>query len=140
MRQYIAIIHKDPESDYGVSFPDFPGCVTAGSDLDEAWWMARQALAAHSAWLVEEGEVLPEPSSLQSVMSDVENRDGVAAFIALDSAGAAPGNAVPDAAVDVGLSLPASVVEAMDRYAGAHGITRAQLVAEATRRLIREVA
>ncbi len=23
---YIALIHKDRKSDYGVSFPDFPGC------------------------------------------------------------------------------------------------------------------
>jgi predicted RNase H-like HicB family nuclease len=33
MRQYIALIHKDASSDYGVSFPDLPGCVTAGVDL-----------------------------------------------------------------------------------------------------------
>ena len=33
---YIALIHKDARSDYGVSFPDFPGCITAGKTLDEA--------------------------------------------------------------------------------------------------------
>jgi len=26
---YVAIIHKDPDSDFGVSFPDFLGCITA---------------------------------------------------------------------------------------------------------------
>jgi predicted RNase H-like HicB family nuclease len=31
MAEYIALIHKDAGSDFGVSFPDFPGCVTAGS-------------------------------------------------------------------------------------------------------------
>ena len=36
MRHYIALIHKDAGSDYGVSFPDLPSLVTAGSDLDEA--------------------------------------------------------------------------------------------------------
>ena len=35
-RQYIALIHKEDASDYGVSFPDLPGCVTAGATLDEA--------------------------------------------------------------------------------------------------------
>jgi predicted RNase H-like HicB family nuclease len=29
MRYYIALIHKDPDSDFGVSFPDLPGCITA---------------------------------------------------------------------------------------------------------------
>ena len=36
MRPYIALIHKEPNSDYGVSFPDLPGCVTAGTTIDEA--------------------------------------------------------------------------------------------------------
>ncbi len=34
--EYIAYLHKDRHSDYGVSFPDFPGCITAGKTLDEA--------------------------------------------------------------------------------------------------------
>jgi len=45
---YIAIIHKDPDSDFGVSFPDFPGCITAGRTLDEAKEMAREALSGTS--------------------------------------------------------------------------------------------
>ena len=27
---YIAYLHKEKASDFGVSFPDFPGCITAG--------------------------------------------------------------------------------------------------------------
>ena len=27
---YIGLVHKEPDSDYGVSFPDLPGCITAG--------------------------------------------------------------------------------------------------------------
>ena len=41
---YIAIIHNEPDSDFGVSFPDFPGCITAGRTLDEAKDMALEAL------------------------------------------------------------------------------------------------
>ena len=29
--QYVALIDKRHDSDYGVSFPDFPGVVTAGT-------------------------------------------------------------------------------------------------------------
>ena len=32
MRQYIALIHKEADSDYGVSFPDLPGVISAGRD------------------------------------------------------------------------------------------------------------
>jgi len=34
--EYIAYLHKDRKSDLGVSFPDFPMCVTAGKTLEEA--------------------------------------------------------------------------------------------------------
>jgi predicted RNase H-like HicB family nuclease len=43
--EYIAYLHKDRGSDYGVSFPDFPGCITAGKTLEEASRLAPEALA-----------------------------------------------------------------------------------------------
>ena len=64
---YIALIRKEADSDYGVEFPDLPGCVTAGVTLDEAAAMAREALALHLEGMAEEGEPLPEPSSLEDV-------------------------------------------------------------------------
>ena len=33
MRSYLAFIHKAPDSDYTVTFPDFPTCITAGDTL-----------------------------------------------------------------------------------------------------------
>ncbi len=66
-RNYIALIRKETDSDYGVEFPDLPGCVTAGVTLDEAAAMAREALALHLEGMAEEGEPLPEPSSLEDV-------------------------------------------------------------------------
>jgi predicted RNase H-like HicB family nuclease len=63
---YIAIIHKDADSDFGVSFPDFPGYITAGRTLDEAKDMAREALTGH---IHKAGEPIPDPSPLDEVMS-----------------------------------------------------------------------
>ena len=81
MRQYTALIHKDAGSDYGVSFPDLPGCVTAGVDLDDARGMAEEALALHLAGMAEDDEPIREPSSLEAVMADWENRDAVAILV-----------------------------------------------------------
>jgi predicted RNase H-like HicB family nuclease len=81
--QYIALIHKDAGSDYGVSFPDIPGVVTAGKSLDDARAMAEEALALHIEGLVEDGEAIPEPSSLEAIMADPENREGPAILVAL---------------------------------------------------------
>ena len=44
MPHYIALIHKDPDSCYGVSFPDIPGVVTGGDTVDEAMEEAAEFL------------------------------------------------------------------------------------------------
>jgi predicted RNase H-like HicB family nuclease len=49
----------DADSDFGVDFPDFPGCVTAGTTLDEPLRMAQEALEFHIGGMVEDGEELP---------------------------------------------------------------------------------
>jgi len=79
--QYIAIIDKDVDSDYGVRFPDFPGCVTAGVDFDDARRMAREALALHIAGMLEDHQPIPAPSSLESVMEWKENFNAVMTLI-----------------------------------------------------------
>ena len=57
---YIAIIHKDADSDFGVSFPDFPGCISAGRTLDEAKNMALEALTGHIAIMHAAGLPVPD--------------------------------------------------------------------------------
>lgn len=47
MRGYIGVIHKADDSDFGLSFPDFPGVVTAGRTIAEVRQLAEQALAFH---------------------------------------------------------------------------------------------
>ncbi|WP_085035203.1 type II toxin-antitoxin system HicB family antitoxin [Ensifer aridi] len=125
MRNYIGLIHKDAESDYGVSFPDFPGVVTAGTDLDNARAMAEEALALHIEGLAEDGEAIPEPSSLEAVMSDPENQDGVAILVAVKTGA--------KKAVRVNVTLPEDVLNEIDAFAEAHGLTRSGFLARAAR-------
>ena len=63
MPTYVAILRKAPDSDYGVEFPDVPGCISAGADLDEARQMGAEALAFHLEGLREDGDPVPAPSS-----------------------------------------------------------------------------
>ncbi len=78
---YIAIIHKDTDSEYGVSFPDFPGCVTAGKTLEEAKNMAVEALSFHIEGMIEDKETIPVPASLDEVMIDPVFQSGVAFIV-----------------------------------------------------------
>nr|WP_304656177.1 type II toxin-antitoxin system HicB family antitoxin [Neorhizobium galegae] len=117
------MIHKNAESDYGVSFPDFPGVVTAGATLDEARHMAEEALAFHVEGMVEDGETIPEPSSLESVMANPDNLDGVAILVTLKTQVAR--------AVRINITLPEDVLERIDRFAADHGLSRSGFLARA---------
>ena len=125
MAQYIALIHKDADSDYGVSFPDLPGCISAGATLDEARDMAAEALALHLEGLAEDGEAVPDPSTLEAIMADPQNRDGVAILVRAD---------IKAKSVRVTITMPEDVLREADRYAEDHGFTRSGLIATALRR------
>ena len=130
MRQYIGLIHKEADSDYGVSFPDFPGVVTAGKDLDDARAMADEALTLHVEGMVEDGEAVPEASSLEDVMAHPENRDGVAILVAVKTD--------VHKTVRVNVTLPADVLAQIDRFAESRGYTRSGFLTQAARRIIEE--
>ena len=58
----IALIHRE-DSAWGISFPDFPGCISAGNSLQEVLSQGREALEFHIDGLVEDGEtMLPQVS------------------------------------------------------------------------------
>ena len=76
MRKYIGVVHKDAKSDYGVSFPDFPGAVAAAPTLEEAVEMAAEALLLHVEGMIAEGEAIPEPSTREQVLASAEYRGG----------------------------------------------------------------
>src|SRR5258708_27002133 len=77
--EYIACLHKDKNSDYGVSFPDFPGCVTAGKTLEEARKLAVEALTLHMAGVIEGGGAPPGAATLEELAAEPapKGRSGV---------------------------------------------------------------
>jgi predicted RNase H-like HicB family nuclease len=126
MRYYIGLIHKDADSDFGVSFPDFPGCVSAGETLDEAVAMGREALEGHVAVMAEGGEAIPEPTGMAEIMADPENRDGTPVLIPL-----APTMAKT---VRVNITMPADTLSGIDAFAEQQGYTRSGFLVAAARK------
>lgn len=129
MSNYIGLIHKQAESDYGVSFPDFPGVVTAGETLDEARTMAEEALAFHVDGMIEDGDAIPEPSSLELIMAEPENRDGVAILVTLRTQS--------PKSVRINITLPEDVLQTIDTFAAANGLSRSGFLARAARHEIK---
>jgi predicted RNase H-like HicB family nuclease len=67
MIQYIALLHKNGSKGYGVSFPDFPGCVSAGGTVEEALREAAEALALHVAGMREDNAKIPKPRTVEAI-------------------------------------------------------------------------
>lgn len=113
--EFIAYLHKDDNSHYGVSFPDFPGCVTAGATLDEARKMAAEALALHIAGMIEDGEQIPEPSSLDDLQNDPAMKGSVAFLVEV---------AEPERTVRINITARESQIAEIDRRASAAKMSR----------------
>lgn len=113
--EYIAYLHKDAKSDYGVSFPDFPGCITAGSTLEEARRNAVEALSFHIAGMREDQVTIPEPSTLDDLRNDPAMKGAVAFLVE---------SAEPERTVRINITARESQIAEIDRRARAARLTR----------------
>ena len=68
---YPAIIERSATG-YSVFFPDLPGCTSAGSSVNEAALNAEEALAGYLLVSEQYGDVIPDPSELDSIPADKE--------------------------------------------------------------------
>ena len=129
MANYIAVVHKDPKSDFGVSFPDFPGCITAGTTIDEAKDMANDALSLHVKGLLEDGEDIPSPSKLEDIMENPDYSDSVAILVVSVS------EAKPRS-VRVNITVPEDMLRKIDNIAKQRGMSRSSFLVNAAQNAI----
>jgi predicted RNase H-like HicB family nuclease len=129
MASYIAIVHKGAKTDFGVSFPDFPGCITAGQTVDQAKDMAQEALALHVKGMIEDGDQLPAPSRLEDIMADSDYADAAAYMVV----------AVPEAkprTVRVNITMPEMTLKQIDAEAKKRGMSRSSFLVHLARNAI----
>ncbi len=107
MALFIGIIHKEGKSDYGVCFPDFPGCITAGKTLEDAMTMAREALNGHIEVMYEYNDALPtKPMTLDQAKKH-EFAQGAAMFIAVEAT-------LPSKSIRVNVMMDANLLNRID--------------------------
>ncbi|MDE0690802.1 MAG: type II toxin-antitoxin system HicB family antitoxin [Gammaproteobacteria bacterium] len=129
--RYVSFIHRD-DAGYGVSFPDFPGCVSVGDSIDEAIRHGSEALAFHVEGLIDDGESIPRPRSIDAIKADPElsdwrrEADFVLIPLLLDRG----------TSRRVNISLDRGLLEAIDNEAKLRRMTRSAFLATAARRAI----
>ena len=129
--RYVSFIHRD-EAGFGVSFPEFPGCVSVGDTIDDAVRHGSEALAFHVEGLVADGETIPSPRSIDAIKADPEladwrrDADLVLIPLLLDRGSSRR----------VNISLDQGLLEAIDDEARQRRMTRSAFLATAARREI----
>jgi predicted RNase H-like HicB family nuclease len=125
MTHYIALVHKEKGSSFGVQFPDVPGCFSAADKMDDLVANASEAL---SLWV--EDEAPPRPRSHEQILSDKD--------IALELKAGAFLIAVPlltndTRVVSANISLERGMLKAIDEAAKRRKLTRSAFLAQAAR-------
>ena len=123
--KYPIVIHKDQESDYGVTVPDIPGCYTAASSVEEAIEMAQEAVECHLEGLLIDNDPIPLSSPIETHRRNPEFEQGVWALVEVDI------SKLPIKSKRVNINLPERLLHTMNHYAKKHGESRSGLLAQA---------
>lgn len=124
--RYPVVIHKDPNSDYGVTVPDLPGCFSAGDTMDDALTQAVEGIECHLEGILADNEPIPVPQPIERHRQNPDYADGVWALVNVDL------SKISGKARRVNITLLERLLTIMDQYAATRGETRSGLIAEAT--------
>ncbi len=123
---YVAIIDKDPESAYGVEFPEVPGCYSAADSFSDILPNAIEALSL----FFEDGEPAPA-RGIEVVREQVAGRIAEGAVLMM-----IPFIRDRKRVVRVNLSLEKGFLDTLDETARIRGMTRSAFVQKAAAREI----
>lgn len=131
MNRYIALVHRSAEkkASWGVSFPDFPGCVAVEDGFEEAADAAAEALRFHVEGMLSDGLAIPRPRRLVEIAADPElSEDLEGALVAL-----VPLLPPSEGAERVNVSLDRGLLREIDNVAKSLGSSRSRFLAAAAR-------
>ncbi len=123
--RYSIAIHKDQDSDYGVTFPDIPGCFSAGDSIEEAIAMAQEAAECHLEGLLLDAEPVPVATPIENHQNKKDYKNALWALIEIDI------SKLSLKSKRVNISIPERLLNSVDHFARNHGETRSGLLAQA---------
>lgn len=124
----VGLIHKEGNA-YGISFPDLPGCVSAADNLDALFANAEEALALHIEGMLESGEALPTPRSLDALRADPDVSEDFATAALTTVLPFDP----PGKAVRINITLEENLLARLDATVSRDGGSRSGYIAAAVR-------
>ncbi|MEA2109062.1 MAG: type II toxin-antitoxin system HicB family antitoxin [Pseudomonadota bacterium] len=123
--RYPIVIHKDETSDYGVTFPDLPGCFSAGDSFEEAIINAQEAAECHIEGILLDSESVPVATDIEKHKNNPNFKDGIWALIDVDI------SRLSLKSKRVNITMPERLLNSVDYFAKKHGATRSGLLTQA---------
>ncbi|MGL4879689.1 MAG: type II toxin-antitoxin system HicB family antitoxin [Waterburya sp.] len=122
---YPIVIHKDPETAYGVTVPDLPGCFSAGETMESALKNAVEAIECHVEGILSEGEHLPLGKTIEEYAHEPEYQDGTWAIVDVDI------SKLGGETQRINISIAERILAKVDAFAKNSNKTRSRLLADA---------
>ena len=123
--KYPIVIHKDSDSDFGVTVPDVPGCFSGGGNVEEALDMAKEAVECHIEGMLLDAEPVPMPSSLEGHQSNPDYSGGIWALVEVDL------SSLSMKSKRINITMPELLISTVDAFAKKHGESRSGLLTQA---------
>jgi predicted RNase H-like HicB family nuclease len=122
---YPIVIHKDPETAYGVTVPDLPGCFSAGDTMEEALANAIEAIECHIEGILLDDENLPLGKAIENYVNELDYRGGIWALVDVDI------SKLGGAKQRINISMAERILVKVDAFAKNTNKTRSKLLADA---------
>lgn len=124
MNYYFAIVHKSPDSAFGIEFPDLPGCFSGADHMRE---VLPNAIEGLEFWMEDQTDI-PQARSLEAITRDAADQLAEGAFII-----AVPYIRNTGKVTRINVSLDMGMLAAIDGAADERKLTRSAFLAEAAR-------
>lgn len=127
---YPVYVHKDEDSAFGATIPDFPGCFSAADNWEDLTTSIQEAVEVYC-----DGEdfAIPEPSSPDDYEGNPDFKGGTWVFVDIDT------DSLNTKAVRLNISLPLNLVRKVDAHVKTLGTDRSKFLADAARKSMSSV-
>ena len=118
---YPVYVHRDEDTAYGLTFPDFEGCFSAADEIQDIQRMAQEAVEVHF-----DGEDIPlsPPSSPEQWLGDERFEGGFWLLIDIDT------TKVNTKSIRINISMPEALVKRIDAVAKKQHLSRSAFLAK----------
>lgn len=127
------VVHKDPDSEFGVSVPDIPGCVSAGENVMVALSEIQEAIQCHIEGLLIDGEPVPKANDIEVHRNDYPDAY-TWGIVNIDL------SKLTGKAQRVNITIPDLVLRQVDAFAEKNNLSRSSLITNAVMKVVTDAA